>query len=148
MMTKLQEKFQDYSAYHTSSKNCYTHYIGIPLIVISVLGLLAQWTPISSYQPIAVWSVNGGTIATLIAFFYYLTQSPKMAVYFLPVLVLMYWIGFQMPLSILIIFQVIGWISQYVGHLVYEKKSPAFYKNLQHLLIGPIWIFSKITGLK
>ena len=32
------------------------------------------------------------------------------------------------------------------SHYVYEKKSPAFYKNLVHLLVGPLWIVAKATG--
>jgi uncharacterized membrane protein YGL010W len=38
---------------------------------------------------------------------------------------------------------VVGWILQYLGHYVYEKKSPAFYRNLVHLLVGPLWILAK-----
>ena len=40
---------------------------------------------------------------------------------------------------------VVGWIFQFVGHYVYEKRSPAFYRNLAHLLVGPLWILAKAT---
>jgi uncharacterized membrane protein YGL010W len=43
---------------------------------------------------------------------------------------------------------VLGWVLQFVGHGHYEKKSPAFFKNLTHLLIGPLWVFSKLTKLR
>ena len=55
----------------------------------------------------------------------------------------MYLIGRSLPLDILIGMQVVGWIAQYVGHLRYEKKSPAFYTNLSQMLIGPLWVFAK-----
>jgi uncharacterized membrane protein YGL010W len=29
---------------------------------------------------------------------------------------------------------------------VYEKKSPAFFRNVAHLLVGPLWILAKATG--
>ena len=38
---------------------------------------------------------------------------------------------------------VIGWIFQGVGHAVYEKRSPAFTKNLLHLLVGPIFLVNE-----
>lgn len=41
---------------------------------------------------------------------------------------------------------VAGWVVQFIGHHVYERKSPAFYRNLTHLLVGPLWILTKATG--
>ena len=42
----------------------------------------------------------------------------------------------------------VGWIFQFYGHVVYEKKSPAFTKNFAHLLVGPAWIAAELAGLK
>ena len=41
---------------------------------------------------------------------------------------------------------VLGWVFQFLGHYVYEKKAPAFYKNFTHLLVGPLWITAKAVG--
>jgi uncharacterized membrane protein YGL010W len=41
---------------------------------------------------------------------------------------------------------VFGWILQFIGHYIYEKRSPAFFQNLTHLLVGPLWILAKATG--
>jgi uncharacterized membrane protein YGL010W len=38
---------------------------------------------------------------------------------------------------------VVGRIFQFVGHDVFEKRSLAFYRNLAHLLVGPLWILAK-----
>jgi uncharacterized membrane protein YGL010W len=35
---------------------------------------------------------------------------------------------------------------QFAGHYVWEKKSPAFFRNLTHLLVGPLWIAAKAVG--
>lgn len=40
-----------------------------------------------------------------------------------------------------------GWILQFVGHGVFEKKSPAFLTNVAHLLIGPLWWFTKLFSV-
>ncbi|MBW3671962.1 MAG: DUF962 domain-containing protein, partial [Acidobacteria bacterium] len=40
-----------------------------------------------------------------------------------------------------------GWVLQFVGHGMYEKSSPAFLRNLLHLLVGPIWIVNDLIPL-
>ena len=40
---------------------------------------------------------------------------------------------------------VVGWIFQFVGHSVYEKRSPAFLTNALHLLVGPLWILNDVV---
>ena len=41
---------------------------------------------------------------------------------------------------------VFGWVLQGVGHWVYEKNSPAFFRNFVHLAIGQLWILAKAVG--
>ena len=41
-MTKLEGYFASYTAFHSTKGNKITHYIGIPMIVFSTLGLLAM----------------------------------------------------------------------------------------------------------
>jgi uncharacterized membrane protein YGL010W len=41
---------------------------------------------------------------------------------------------------------VVGWVLQGVGHYVYEKNSPAFFRNFAHLAVGQLWILAKATG--
>ena len=36
---------------------------------------------------------------------------------------------------------IITWILQFVGHKI-EGKKPSFLKDLQFLLVGPIWLLS------
>ena len=38
---------------------------------------------------------------------------------------------------------VIAWIGQFYGHKV-EGKKPSFIKDLQFLLIGPLWVIKKL----
>ena len=38
---------------------------------------------------------------------------------------------------------VLAWIGQFIGHK-FEGKKPAFVKDLQFLLIGPLWLLSYI----
>ena len=52
------------------------------------------------------------------------------------------YVGFIAPLPALGLF-VFGWILQGVGHWVYEKNSPAFFRNFVHLAVGQLWILAK-----
>ena len=38
---------------------------------------------------------------------------------------------------------VIAWVGQFIGHVV-EGKKPSFFKDIQFLMIGPIWLMSFI----
>ncbi|MDQ5872777.1 MAG: DUF962 domain-containing protein, partial [Acidobacteriota bacterium] len=43
---------------------------------------------------------------------------------------------------------VIGWVFQAIGHAVYEKNRPAFFKNLQHLLVGPLFLVNELLRVR
>ena len=43
---------------------------------------------------------------------------------------------------------VLGWIFQAIGHGVYEKSSPAFFRNLVHLLVGPAYLVNKLVRVR
>lgn len=151
-MTKLDTHFQDYAQYHQTSGNQLTHMLGIPLIVIAVLGWLSSVWMVSpvAWQAAGVplsllrWDLGVGVI--LVITLWYASMDWRLGLPFGLVLYGLYWIGRALPNSACWGFFIAGWIFQGVGHAVYEKKSPAFMKNAQHLLIGPIWIFAKLTG--
>ncbi len=143
MTQKLASRFADYREYHTHKMNQITHFIGVPMIVISLLGILARVTfGNQAFQSLMV-RPDLGWVLWAIAIIFYLYLDWKIALAFAFVLTGMYLIGRSLPMEILIPMHVIGWVVQYIGHLKYEKKSPAFYKNLAHLLIGPLWVFAK-----
>ncbi len=41
-----------------------------------------------------------------------------------------------------------GWIFQGIGHAVYEKRSPAFLRNLVHLLVGPAFLVNEALRIR
>ena len=143
MTQKLAARFSDYREYHATRGNQISHYIGIPLIATSVLGLLSMVTFGNESFQASMLRPDLGWILWAFAVGFYLWLDWKIALPFSLVMLGMYLIGRSLPLDILIGMQVVGWIAQYVGHLRYEKKSPAFYTNLSQMLIGPLWVFAK-----
>lgn len=134
---RLKTHFHDYASYHRTRGNQLSHYFGITMIVITLLGLLAQ---------ITVGPTDAGFILWAFAISYCLFLDWKITIPYAMFVLGLYYIGRQLPLSILWTFFILGWILQGIGHYVYEKKSPAFFTNLKHVFIGPLWIFAKAIG--
>jgi uncharacterized membrane protein YGL010W len=55
-------------------------------------------------------------------------------------LVVMAWLIYALPVGVgfYIAIFVVAWIGQFYGHKI-EGKKPSFFKDLQFLLIGPVW---------
>jgi uncharacterized membrane protein YGL010W len=146
---KLQAYFKDYDAYHSTTGNEVCHYFGIPFIVVSLLGLLSAWVIDSgSIFGSPLLRVDGGLILWALASLWYLFLDWKMGLSFSFVVLGGYFFGRTLPGGALWALFVFGWVLQGIGHAKYEKKSPAFFRNVTHLMIGPLWIFAKITGIR
>ena len=127
MTTRLARYFDDYSIYHRTGGNKFCHAVGIPMIFVSILGL--------------VGGLLGPSVAVVVlalAGIWYLVLDWKLAVSFLLVATGGLFLGRAMPISLNWALFGAGWIFQGIGHYVFEKKSPAFFRNLTHLLVGPL----------
>jgi uncharacterized membrane protein YGL010W len=38
---------------------------------------------------------------------------------------------------------VLAWIGQFIGHAI-EGKRPSFFKDVQFLMIGPLWLIADV----
>jgi uncharacterized membrane protein YGL010W len=142
MATALQAHFADYGAYHRTPGNRACHMLGIPLIVLTLFSLLAR-------VPLFVAGGYTVTLAEVVlagSVLFYLTLDITLAVLMTAVSVVFLLVGRQLSWPLALGLFVLGWILQFVGHYVYEKKSPAFYRNFAHLLVGPLWILAKVSG--
>mgnify|MGYP002367324170 CR=1 FL=1 len=85
----------------------------------------------------------------MLAFLFYWRLSKSIAIGFVLIALMMllanWWMlntleSSKIPgLSISLLIFVIAWIGQFYGHKV-EGKKPSFLKDIQFLLIGPIWL--------
>lgn len=145
---RLKKYFDDYASHHTTKGNKVTHYVGITLIMVSLLGLLGQGVIANGLTGSEYLRLDGGTALLVLGSFWYLYLDWKIAGPFILTMTGLYFLGRSIPNSINIGLFIAGWILQGIGHAVYEKKSPAFTQNLLHLLTGPLWIFARIVGYK
>jgi uncharacterized membrane protein YGL010W len=142
MSPVLKEHFADYGSFHATPGNKACHSVGIPMIFFAVLALL-------SHVPLA--SVSGFTVTLaepviLAVTLYYVRLDAGLAAMMLIVSAVLAAGGRLVPVPAAAAVFVLGWVLQFVGHYVYEKKSPAFLRNVNHLLMGPLWILAKATG--
>jgi uncharacterized membrane protein YGL010W len=139
----------DYGDSHRNRTNKALHWICVPVIAWCVLGLL--WllpfpAGIRAAYPLANWA----GVAVLVAMLYYAVLSPRLALGALPLLLLGLWSLDQVdrwngvPLWAVCLFLfVIAWIGQFIGHAI-EGKRPSFFKDVQFLMIGPLWLLADL----
>jgi uncharacterized membrane protein YGL010W len=143
-MKTIEAYFEDYSSYHQHRGNQWTHVLGIPMIVVSLLGFLSK---VVLFSVIAL-EINLGLVLLFGAVAWYLKLSWRLGLPFSVVGLGAYFLGGTLSFPLNLGIFILGWIFQFIGHYYFEKKSPAFYKNVEHLLIGPLWVFSKLFGFK
>lgn len=131
---RLSALFDDYAAYHRHPVNKLCHYVGIPLIVFTLVGLLGH---------LSIGLALGVAAAAL---GYQAFLSPTLTLAFGAFFLLSLLAAPGLSGSVLWAGFVLGWVLQFVGHYGFEKRSPAFFKNLQQLLVGPLWILGTLTG--
>jgi uncharacterized membrane protein YGL010W len=139
----------EYGDSHRNAANEALHWICVPVILWCVLGLL--WiTPFPSGVRAAVPAANWSTVVTLAAVIYYALLSVPLTLGILPLLILMLWSidalshNSLAPMWLICVaLFVLAWIGQFIGHAI-EGKRPSFFKDVQFLLIGPMWLLSNL----
>ncbi|MBC7923728.1 MAG: DUF962 domain-containing protein [Ferruginibacter sp.] len=152
-MRTTEQWLSEYGESHRNHTNKLIHWICVPAIVFSLIGLLSS-VPLgglaSLFPPAFAPFVNLGTVFMLVSLLFYLRLSPVMFLGMVVIATLVVWGNYQLALvsplplwaTSLVIFTV-AWIGQFIGHRI-EGKKPSFLQDLQFLLIGPAWLLSFI----
>ena len=150
-MKTVEQWFDAYAVSHQNETNKMIHYICVPLIFFSIIGLLMSIPTAFLEATFNLYNPFIENWAIMIVFFILIFYLRLGFWHFINMLLLSifciignYWLsGFgNLALISLIIF-IIAWISQFYGHEV-EGKKPSFIKDLQFLLIGPLWVIKKL----
>jgi uncharacterized membrane protein YGL010W len=141
MNKKVDSHLSDYALYHQTQGNKICHFIGIPLIMFSLFALLRPLSLLSFF--------TAAELLILLSFVYYLTLDFRLAAGMLLVSCALDLAAWKMSdLRIGLIALIVGWVFQGIGHAVYEKRSPAFTRNLVHLLIGPVFLLNELLRVR
>jgi uncharacterized membrane protein YGL010W len=145
-MRTVTEWLGEYGASHENPTNKLLHWICVPPIVLAVLGFLWSLPVPAAFAGASPW-LNWATLAAAAALAYYFALSPALAAgmligFLLLLLITQALTHLPWPLWITSLAIFVGaWIGQFAGHAV-EGKRPSFFKDLQFLLIGPLWLLA------
>jgi len=133
-MRTVDQLFARYSEFHRNRANKTIHWVCVPFIVWSVLGMLWTASPVAAYVAIAA------------AMLFYLWLSVRLALGMLVVLAVMAWVLTLLGPPLLIVsiaVFVAAWIGQFVGHAL-EGRRPAFVDDVRQFLVGPAWLLGDL----
>ncbi len=141
-MARLDELLSDYGAHHRTRGNLVCHAIGITLILYGVVSFLCL-IPL----PVARWTAAEAGIVAIVLF--YLRLNATLAATMLAELTLFDLLARAVDdWRIGAAAFVLGWIFQAIGHARFEKNKPAFFQNLVHLLVGPLFLWNELLKLR
>lgn len=135
--------YAEYGSFHKNPTNKKIHWICIPAIMTALVGLL--WSLPVPWAAAAPW-LNWAMVLAGMSLLFYLRLSASlafgMAAWLALTMLVVRGVEAVSPQPVwmlaLALF-VVAWIGQFYGHAI-EGKKPAFFKDLQFLLIGPAWL--------
>lgn len=131
---KVDQLLAHYEESHRDPRNERIHFVAIPLIMLSLIGLLSTLHPWVAYAFILASMVYYARLSTVFLV--------TMAALSIVGLALVYAMG-EYRLTISVAIFVGAWIAQFVGHKM-EGRKPSFFEDLQYLWVGPMFVLSKL----
>ena len=154
-MRSINQWLDEYGESHRNETNKLIHWICVPAIFFSITGLLYCIKLPCFITP--TLELNVAMIVLVFAVIYYFRLSASIGIgmflFGFICLALCYAIESFAPISLWLVCMIIfvgAWIGQFYGHKI-EGKKPSFLKDLQFLLIGPMWLMTflyKKIGVK
>lgn len=148
-MRALQSWFDEYGESHRHPTNKAIHWVCVPAIMFSILGLLFYVPRPELMQALGPRLGNWAMVVIVLALAWYALLSWRIAIGMAVVTAAM--VALIHPLTLLpwhVVWSCAGifvaaWIGQFVGHQI-EGRKPSFFKDLLFLLIGPAWLLAHL----
>lgn len=131
---RVDQLLAHYSASHRHPTNELIHFIAIPLIMLSLVGLIYEAHPLAAYAFIGASMVYYVRLSLV----FFITMLAGSAL----VLALVHAMG-ERRLALCVTIFVVAWIFQFIGHKL-EGKKPSFFEDIQYLWVGPLFVLSKL----
>ncbi len=128
--TRLDQLIAHYALSHQHPANEAIHCVAVPVIMLTLLGLL--------------YAIHPFVFALFLAasFVYYARLSLKvlvlMVIWSALLTALIVLMG-DLRILICITLFILAWIAQFVGHKI-EGRKPSFFEDLQYLWVGPLFV--------
>ena len=137
--------FAEYGESHQDHTNETIHWICVPIIFFSVLGLL--WSipvPVRIAGPLPWFRWVQLVMLAAMGFYFRLSVPLSFGLLFFVCLCYILveglaWAGWFPVWKICLGLFVLAWTGQFIGHKI-EGEKPSFFKDVVFLLIGPAWL--------
>ncbi len=123
-----------YESSHLNPTNELIHFAAIPLIMLSLVGMIYWVHPWLAYAFVGASLVYYARLSMV----FLATMAAGSVLMFALVMAMGQWV---LPLSAAIF--VVAWIFQFIGHKL-EGKKPSFLEDIQYLWVGPLFVLSKL----
>ena len=133
---RVEQLISHYGESHQNPRNEVIHFIAIPLIILSLVGMLFALHPFLAYAFVAVSMVYYARLSGVFLVSMVLWSALTVAIVFA--------MGPRVLVISVVIF-VSAWILQFIGHKI-EGKKPSFFEDIQYLWVGPLFVLSKLFG--
>ena len=125
-----------YGQSHLNPRNELIHYAAIPLIMLSLCGLMFALHPWLAYAFIAASMVYYARLSWV--FF------GLMCVWSMLIVAVLHVMGSNVLTFSAAIFAG-AWVAQFIGHKI-EGKKPSFFEDIQYLWVGSLFVLSKLLA--
>ena len=135
-----------YTSYHRDARNRATHFVGVPLIIVSLMVVMALWR-----FPLGGVEVSFGVLFSAVVFVMWLVFDRLLGVTLVAILAptlfgierLALTLDTSQMVALFAATFVLGWIIQLWGHY-YEGRRPALVTNLFQIFIAPMFLAAEV----
>ena len=140
-MKTLEDQMAFYAAYHQDARNKATHFVGVPMIVFSLL-IPFGWLR----ADVGGVTISAALVISSVLLLYYLVLDLPLGLAMAAVFALMLWAAeplsqaaFITSLAWFLALFIAGWALQLWGH-AFEGRKPALVDNLFQIFVAPIFL--------
>jgi uncharacterized membrane protein YGL010W len=145
-MKSLADQMSVYAAYHDDATNKAIHFVFVPLIVWSGMGLLIQ----VGTWPLGPFSITLAHLAAVALLAYYLALDFPLGVAMVVLFTILLTTALQMDAYagarawwfFLAVFAA-SWVAQIIGHAAFEHRKPALVDNVWQVFVAPIFVMAE-----
>jgi uncharacterized membrane protein YGL010W len=141
----LEDQMSFYAAYHQDARNKATHFIGVPMIVFSLL-IPFGWLR----ADVGGFTISAALVVSSLLLLYYLVLDLPLGLAMTVVFALMLrgadplsQAAFMISLAWFLVLFIVGWALQLWGH-AFEGRKPALVDNLFQIFVAPIFLAAEV----
>ncbi len=134
---RVDQLLAHYETSHRNPTNERIHYTAIPLIMLTLLGMMYAASPWLAYAFLAaslVYYLRLGSMR-------FTCTMTVLSLLMLAIIQALDAAGILLGTSVAVF--VIAWVFQFIGHKI-EGKKPSFLEDVQYLWVGPLFVLGKL----